>query len=74
AALASSNMELMAEALGLGVLYVGYFTAGANQSREIIKLLDLKNEDKVVTCLALGYPSVKYLRTVPRKTPVIRWR
>ncbi len=74
AALASANMELMAEAQGLGVLFVGYFTAVANQSKEIREMLKLKKNQKVVTCLALGYPNVKYQRTVPRNAPMVQWR
>jgi nitroreductase len=73
ASLASANMELMAEALGLGVVYVGYFTNIAAHSEEIKRMLGLNESQKIVTCLALGYPAVKYQRTVPRKKPVIRW-
>jgi hypothetical protein len=30
------------------------------------------NEDKeIVTCMVIGYPDVKYKRTVPRKSPDI---
>ena len=29
---------------------------------------------QVVTCMVMGYPKVKYLRTVPRKTADICWK
>lgn len=67
AALASSYMEIMAESLGLGVLYSGFFKACAGFSGKLRKLLALPKGHKVVTCMVIGYPAVKYLRIVPRK-------
>jgi nitroreductase/NAD-dependent dihydropyrimidine dehydrogenase PreA subunit len=58
--------ELMAAALGLGCLYSGYFTACAAGSEKIQSLLGLQPGEQVVRCLVLGYPAVKYARTVPR--------
>ncbi len=66
-ALASSYMEIMAESLGLGVLYSGFFKICAGLSRKLHKLLDLPKGHKVVTCMVIGYPAVKYQRIVPRK-------
>ncbi|MFT4104734.1 MAG: nitroreductase family protein [Lacrimispora sp.] len=74
ASLASMNMELMAEAMGLGTLYVGFFVVAAKMSKRIRKRLGLAKKEKVVTCLAMGYPDVKYMRTVPRKKAEIEWR
>ena len=67
AGLASGYMELMAESLGLGVLYSGFFAVCAKVSRKLRKLLDLPKGYKVVSCLIIGYPAVKYRRIVPRK-------
>lgn len=72
--LASSTMELMANTLGLGVLYSGFLTFAAKNSDEIKNLLGIDNPNKIVTCMVLGYPSVKYFRTVPRNNPKISWR
>lgn len=74
ASLASMSMELMAEAMGLGTLYVGFFAVAAKFSKRIRKELGLAKKEKVVTCLAMGYPDVKYMRTVPRKKAEIEWR
>lgn len=74
AAIASCSMEMEAAALGLGALYVGFFTRLAAHSEALRRHLGLGAEDKVVTCLALGYPAVRYLRTVPRKKAKIDWR
>ena len=66
--LAASNMALMAESCGLGVLYSGFFTEVANHSPKLKKLLDLRSKGNVVATLVLGYPDVKYRRTAQKET------
>ena len=65
--LASSYMEIMAESLGLGVLYSGFFVMCSRMSRKLKKLLELERGYEVVTCMVIGYPDVKYQRIAPRK-------
>ncbi len=67
ASLASSYMEIMAESLGLGVLYSGFFVACAKINPKIKSMLNLKKGYKVCTCMVIGYPDVKYYRVAPRK-------
>ena len=67
AALASSYMEIMAESLGLGVLYSGFFIACTRLSRELRTLLTLPKGQRAVTCMVIGHPAVTYQRIVPRK-------
>lgn len=74
AALAASNMELMAAALGLGVLYCGYFVRAAQEDEKIKNLLGLNEMQEIKVCLLLGNPNVTYERTVPRKPANIDWR
>lgn len=74
ASLAAAAMELEAAALGLGALYVGFFVRLAEKVPALREYLGLAERDQVVTCLALGYPAVRYLRTVPRKKAHIQWR
>lgn len=71
ASLAASNMELMAEAHGLGVLYSGFFARIANSSRKLRRLLKLTHA-KAVTTLVPGYPNVKYRRTAQKDPAVVR--
>lgn len=66
-ALAAQNMEFVAEAYGLGVLYSGFFTMAANHSRKMKKALDFPKGRKIVTTLVLGYPKVKYQRSAPKE-------
>lgn len=71
-ALAAANMELMAEACGLGVLYSGFFSMAVNHSRTLRKMLGLKHGDKAVTTLVIGYSSATYYRTVQKEAALIR--
>jgi nitroreductase/Pyruvate/2-oxoacid:ferredoxin oxidoreductase delta subunit len=73
-ALASSNMELMSNALGLGTFFSGFFVNAANSSKEIMDFLGIQEGKHIITCMVIGYPKVKYLRTVPRKTANITWK
>lgn len=65
--LAAQNMEFVAEAHGLGVLYSGYFTMAANASHKIKKAIKVPKGKKVAMTLVLGFPDVNYLRSVQRK-------
>lgn len=67
ASLASSYMEIMANSLGLGVLYSGFFVACAKLSPKVRAMLDLPKGHTVVSCMIFGYPDVKYHRIAPRK-------
>jgi len=69
AALAASYMELEANALGLGVLYNGYFIGACNNYPPLRELVGLEGELKAVCCLVIGHPDpdIKYRRTAPRR-------
>ncbi len=73
AGLASESMELMANALGLGVFFSGYFIRAYRNDPEIKAFLGIPEGRDVVTCMGIGYPDVKYYRTVPRKAADITW-
>ncbi|MBV7275556.1 nitroreductase family protein [Clostridium sp. PL3] len=73
-ALASSNMELMTNALGLGTLFSGFFVMAAQDNKKIMDFLEVGEGKKIITCMILGYPDVKYFRTVPRKKADITWK
>lgn len=65
--LAAQNMEFVAEAHGLGVLFSGYFTMAVNASRKIRKAIRVPKGKSAAMTLVLGYPDVKFLRSVQRK-------
>jgi nitroreductase/NAD-dependent dihydropyrimidine dehydrogenase PreA subunit len=73
-ALAASNMELMVNAEGLGMFYSGFFVRAVKESEQLREFLRLQEGREVTACLVIGYPAVKYLRTVPRRKSDIIWR
>jgi nitroreductase/NAD-dependent dihydropyrimidine dehydrogenase PreA subunit len=74
ASLASSNMELMTNAQGLGTFFSGFFAKAAEGNKKIMDFLQLEEGKQIVTCMVIGYPNVKYQRTVPRKDANILWK
>ena len=74
ACIAAAHMETMVYAQGLGMLYSGFFTRAAAHSKELKEYLQLTHGQEVVACLVIGYPGVKYQRTVPRREAEIVWR
>ena len=74
ACLAAMSMELMAEALGLGTVYVGLFTRPANLNKKLRESLGVEEEEIMAACLAIGYPKVQYQRTAPRKAANVVWK
>lgn len=66
AGLAAQNIEMMAQALGLGVLYNGYLKAATMLSGKMREFLD-KEGRPVAICMLIGEPAVVYRRTAPRK-------
>lgn len=71
--IAASNMSLMAESYGLGVLYSGFFAAVTNNSLKIKKELGLNRKNYVVTTLVIGYPDVRYKRTAQKEIAKVRY-
>ncbi len=72
--IAAASMEIMANALGLGVFYSGMFARAAQNSPELSKMLEVGENDKVVTALVIGHPDVKYLRTAPKEAPTVVYK
>ena len=73
-ALAASRMELMANALGLGVCFVGFFVQALESDPALKELLGIPQGTRSITSLAIGYPAVTYRRTAPRKPAEVIWR
>ena len=64
--LAASYMELMANSLGLGVLYSGFFRVVSKVNPKLKKLLKIRKGYHLTACMVIGYPKVKYQRIPPR--------
>ncbi|MCH5315428.1 MAG: nitroreductase family protein [Eubacterium sp.] len=67
ATLSASDMETVAQGYGLGVLHSGFFTICANLIPGLRKMLKIPRGKKAVTTLVIGYPRVKYYRSVNRE-------
>ena len=55
---------LAAESLGLGSCWIGMIQGAVPMNREILKIIGIRG--MVLGAFTLGYPAVKYRRTVPR--------
>ena len=67
ALLATQNMVLMAEAMGLGCCLIGFVVEAASRDHAVAALLDLDENHHIYSVVALGYPAVEFLRPVGRK-------
>ena len=72
AGMAVSNMELMAHASGLGALYSGFITWGADHPA-VREFLGIPAGKTIRMTLLVGHPDVKYKRNVPRKAQQVTW-
>lgn len=71
--LAPSNIELMANAEGLGVLFTGFIERALKNSVKAKEMLGI-NKKEIISCMLMGYPDIKFRRTVPRKQAEISWK
>jgi nitroreductase/NAD-dependent dihydropyrimidine dehydrogenase PreA subunit len=72
AGLAASNMELVACANGLGMLYSGFIAWGSSNEKTK-KAVGVPDGKEVLIALVTGYPDVHYRRSAPRKKADIIW-
>lgn len=72
--LAAQNMEFVAEANGLGVLFSGFFTTAVNASHKIKRALNIPKGKRAAMTLVMGYPAVKFLRSAPREKLDVSYR
>ena len=72
AGLAAANMEHLARANGLGVLFSGFITRGAGYDNAK-KAAGVPEGKEVLISLLIGYPDVRYIRSVPRKKANVIW-
>ncbi|MGI9536443.1 MAG: nitroreductase family protein [Desulfocapsaceae bacterium] len=66
ALLASQNILLMGEALGLGSCLIGYVVEAARRDASINRLLGLDKKYRIYSVIALGHPAVTFLRPAGR--------
>lgn len=72
--LATAYLQLMGEALGVGSCVNGFFLDAVRAGAALRAQLKLQPEELVVSAVAVGYPSVRYLRSVGRKPLAVTWQ
>ena len=72
ASISASQVNLMADAMGLGACYVGFVSVASDDER-LKKYMGLKVGEQVVCTLAIGKPKTKFLRQPVRAKADITW-
>ena len=73
ASIALTGCELMAQSLGLGSCWAGYFQMAADTYQPLQKALGLSEDDVVLGAVMVGHPAVVYQRIPPRPPARVRW-
>ncbi len=73
ALLATQNMLLGAQALGLGSCLIGFAVEALRRDRKIKESLKIPAHEKIYAVIALGYPAITFPRPAGRRKAEIRW-
>ena len=71
--IAAQTVVLAAMTMGLGTCYIGLFCFSANSSTPVKDALNIPAGNKVYSVLVMGYPKLKFLKTVDRKPMKVQW-
>lgn len=71
--IAAQTVVLAAMTMGLGTCYIGLLVNSANNSPSVKDALELPPGNKVYSVLVLGYPKLKFHRTVDRNPINVQW-
>jgi nitroreductase len=63
----ASYLMLAAHSLGLGATLIGLVPPSINKVREVREIFRVPDENEAIMSLILGYPKIKYKRTIVRK-------
>lgn len=72
--IAAQNMVIAAEAIPVGTCYNGFLPYAAHEYPYLKKLMEIPENEKVVTSLLLGYPGGQYLRRPHREMMPTVWK
>jgi nitroreductase/ferredoxin len=71
--IASTTMGLLSRTMGLEYTYIGLFEGASNGYPVVMKELNLPEGNRVYSVIILGYPKMKFFRTVDRKPARVRY-
>ena len=74
AGMALQNMDLMANALGLGCCYVGFLRTAAMYLPKVREYLELPEEELLLNGMVIGYPAIRFQRTTIKRPVKITFR
>jgi nitroreductase/NAD-dependent dihydropyrimidine dehydrogenase PreA subunit len=71
--IASTTMGLLSRTMGLEFTYIGIFEGAANGYPAVMEELGLPEGNKVFSVIIIGYPELKFLRMVDRKSTTVKY-
>ncbi len=71
--IASTTVGLLSRTMGLEYTYIGIFEGAANNYPAVMDELKLPQGNSVYSVIILGYPKMKFFRTVDRKPTRVRY-
>ncbi len=71
--IAAQTVNMTAMTMGLECCYIGLFTNSSGAHPPILEELKLPQRHKVYSTLILGYPKLKFMKTVDRKPTQVTW-
>jgi nitroreductase len=72
-AIATRNMEMLAETWGLGTCWAGFLLVAAGFTKKIAGSLGISRDRNIYSAIMVGYPKYAYRKTVPRAEREVRW-
>jgi nitroreductase/NAD-dependent dihydropyrimidine dehydrogenase PreA subunit len=71
--IASTQMVLLAETLGLGTCYNGFLVRAVENSEKVKEISRVPPENKALVAFTVGYPGVEFRRLVARNPAKVGW-
>ncbi|MGB9698593.1 MAG: nitroreductase family protein [Thermodesulfobacteriota bacterium] len=73
AAIAATQMVLLAETLGLGTCFIAFLVWAIEHAADLKRLLQIPDHHQALIAFTVGYPAVHYLREVARNQARVKW-
>jgi nitroreductase/NAD-dependent dihydropyrimidine dehydrogenase PreA subunit len=71
--IASTTLGLLSRTMGLEYTYIGLFEGASNGYPKVMDELKLPEGNRVYSVIIVGYPKMKFVRTVDRKPTRVRY-
>jgi ferredoxin len=71
--IAATYASLAAHFLGLGTCFIGMIPPIVDRDKKLKRRLGIAEENRVIACLLLGYPGIKFKRVIPRELGGVKY-